>query len=288
MLLLAKLFVGLFIFIPRPVCLALARAFGRLMFGAMKERAQVAVDNLALIYGDAMPPKERVRLARENFAHLSEVFFEILHVVARRQRLDKIITVEGLENLQAALGQGRGAVFFSAHLGNFLLMTPPLMKLGNIKFVFRDPAEPKAAEIYTWARNRMGVRVIADNPREKCALQCFKQIRSKGVVGILIDQVENGGVWVDFMGQPAGSTIGAVSVALRTGAPLLPLRCLRLPDRRLKVEIGPEFAVQREGAPEEELITRAVTATNAVVGQWVREHPEQWLWGHRRWRKWRK
>jgi KDO2-lipid IV(A) lauroyltransferase len=112
-------------------------------------------------------------------------------------------------------------------------------------------------------------------------------LRKQGVLGVLIDQVENGGVYVDFMGHPAGSTIGAASLALKTGAPLLPMHCVRQRDGKLKVIIEPEFTIRREG-PEEELVPEAVAAMNRVVERWVREHPEQWFWGHRRWRKWRK
>lgn len=283
----AKGLIVIFAVFPRTWILAWGRGTGRLMFRLLGMRAQVALDNLKLVYGDTLTPERRLTLARANFAHLGEVIFEIVHTVGRPGRLRKFLRIEGEEHLRQAVLAGKGAVMFSAHLGNFILMGGLHSPEFRIKYLMRVPGDRKAANLYLWAIKRLGIQTIPDNPREQSGYLCFKHLKKQGVLGILIDQVETGGIYVDFLGNPAGSSLGAVSLALRSGAPLLALRCVRLPDKTLRVSIGPELAIRRNGELNE-LVKEAVAETNRIVGEWVREYPEQWFWAHRRWRAWRK
>ncbi len=272
---------------PRWLCLKIGACLGRLAYALMPARAGIARDNLQLVYGTSINPYDRQRMARKNFAHLGEILLEAIHVAGRPQVLGKILHIEGQEYLDKAVAKGQGVVIFSAHLGNFLLLTAGLAQACNLKFIFRESSDRKVSRLYAWFRERLGVKVIADNPRHLCAYHSYSHLKAGGVLGILIDQVETGGVYVDFMGHPAGSTLGAANLALKGRAPLIPAFCIRLPDQSLKLSIGPEFVIQREGVPED-ITKQAVAAMNKLVGARVREYPTQWFWGHRRWRAWRK
>ncbi|MCK5241577.1 hypothetical protein KAR34_03915 [bacterium] len=285
---LAKGIILLMGIVPHSVCLAMGSALGRLVFQKNKSRRQVAIDNLTMIYGTAMTPEEREKVARANFAHLGGSGFELLHAAGKnRRQQDKLIQVSGQEHLQAALTQGKGVVVFSAHMGNFYLLGMALSRISRVKFLFRDSTDSLVSKIYGWVIHRLGIEVIADNPRNVCAMQSFLHLRSGGVLGILIDQVETGGVYVDFMGKPAGSTLGAANMSLRRKAPLVPVHCYRTADKKIKVAIEPEFTILRHGKTDE-LVEPAVAGMNTVVEKWVRKNPAQWFWGHRRWRAWRK
>ncbi|NTV53726.1 MAG: hypothetical protein HGA76_12080, partial [Candidatus Firestonebacteria bacterium] len=229
--------------LPRRFCLLIGRGVGHLAFALMKSRAQVALENLTLVYGEGLTAAQKRKLASGNFAHLGAVFFESFHYLAHTRRLSRYLTVRGEEHLKRALAQGKGAVLFSAHLGNFLLMTVAVGWLANSKFIFRDPGDKDVSEIYRWIRERGHSPVIADNPRHRCAYYANAHLRAGGVLGVLIDQVENGGVYVDFMGHKAGSTVGAAKLALISGAPLLPMHCVRKPDSTLEAIFGPEYVI---------------------------------------------
>ncbi len=273
--------------LPRAWAQGLGRALGRLGFRVLKTRAQVAKDNLRLIYGDRMTEAERTTLARNNFAHLGAAILEIVHQLTWSSRRAKAwFLVEGREHLDHALDQGKGAILFSGHLGNFILMGAALGNVPDLKWLFRDPGDPDLSFVYGWARKRLGIEIIPDNPRDKSAFLCGMHLKRRKVLGIFIDQVENGGVYIDFMGHRAGSTIAAARLARMSGAPLVPVHGIRLPDGRLKVVIEPEVRLPPSGSEADP--APDVAALNAVVEGWVRACPEQWLWGHRRWRQWRK
>jgi KDO2-lipid IV(A) lauroyltransferase len=274
--------------LPRRLCLALGRGLGHLGFALMKSRAQVAMENLSLVYGERLTHAQKRKIASGNFAHLGAVFFECFHYLAHVKRISRYLTVTGEEHLKAALAQGRGAVLFSAHMGNFLLMTVGVGWVSNAKFIFREPSDSDLVALYRWIRERGGAVTIADNPRHRCAYYANAHLRAGGVLGVLIDQVENGGVYVDFMGNKAGSTVGAAKLALISGAPLVPMHCERRPDSTLEVVFGPEYAIPRDRPDDPACLAEIVGGMNAEVGKWVYQNPEQWFWGHRRWRQWRK
>lgn len=287
----AKIFIY-FILILMKGCshrlsLTMGRWIGRQLFSRMKERAQVAVDNLKLIYGEQFSENERRALARKNFEHLGSSLIEILYVLAAPKRLNKITHITGKENMEQALAKAKGAIIVSGHLGNFFFMGAALCQYFPVRFLYRRPSQTWVARIYDWLLGRLGLQTIADNPRHLCAFHSYSHLKKKGVLGVLIDQVETGGMVVDFMGQPAGSTLGAGNMALKSGAPIVPVFCHRLPNHELKITVEPEFEYSKTDVYEEDL-KFIVSGTNKIVENWVRAYPEQWFWGHRRWRKWRK
>jgi Kdo2-lipid IVA lauroyltransferase/acyltransferase len=68
----------------------------------------------------------------------------------------------------------------------------------------------------------------------------------------------------------------------------VPMHCVRRPDSTLEVIFGPEYRIPRDKPDDPAALAKIVEGMNAEVGQWVRQTPTQWFWGHRRWRQWRK
>lgn len=287
MWLVTRCLMALLVGLPKSWVLAAGRWLGRFVFQRMASRRQVALDNLQMIYGERLTADGRWRLARDNFAHLGGVLLESLQAAGAPRRLSRWIHLEGETHLRAALAKGKGAILFSGHMGNFILMAAAAAPFCRLSFLFRDPSQPEVSRLYRWLIGRLGIGLIADNPRHACACQLLSHIRSGGTAGMLIDQVETGGLYVDFMGKPAGSSLGAANLALRTGAPLIPIHCYRLADGTLKAVIEPEL-VLAQAESKRDAVLNVVTATNQAVANWVWANPEQWFWGHRRWRAWRK
>lgn len=279
--------LGLMKLVPHGLCLSMGRCLGGLLFKLMKSRAQVALDNLEMIYGRQLNLQQRYALASNNFRHLGAGALELLYLAAKPHRLDHLVHMEGGQHLTRALAQGKGVVLFSGHLGNFYVLAAALGRYHNVKFLYRRPSQPWVANLYDWLLGRLGLQTIADNPRHLCAYHAYAHLRKQGVLGVLIDQVETGGLVVDFMGQPAGSSLGAGNMVLKSHAALVPSYCYREAKGTLKVVLEPAMEVPAEGSYDSRL-EAIVRSTNERVGQWVGRYREQWFWGHRRWRKWRK
>jgi Kdo2-lipid IVA lauroyltransferase/acyltransferase len=104
-----------------------------------------------------------------------------------------------------------------------------------------------------------------------------------GHLGMLIDQHFTRGVIVEFMGRPALTNPILGKFARRFDCPVHGVRVIRLPTEPLPAGTHPS----PRPPPRRERRDRrqgAMQAMSSVVEGWVREHPEQWLWMHRRWR----
>jgi KDO2-lipid IV(A) lauroyltransferase len=102
---------------------------------------------------------------------------------------------------------------------------------------------------------------------------------------MLIDQnvAREHGVFVDFFGTPACTTTAAALAARRTGAALVPVVCPRRAPGWFTVRIGKEIPVAVTGDHRRDILATTAEAT-AVLETFIREHPEQWFWVHRRWK----
>jgi KDO2-lipid IV(A) lauroyltransferase len=113
----------------------------------------------------------------------------------------------------------------------------------------------------------------------------LKNLREGRVVGIVVDQnvQAKDGIFVRFFGRPACATTVAAALALKTGCPIVPARCVLRGDGRYRVVYGPPMAWSSAGRRTEDL-ARLTQDIASIIEGWVRETPEQWLWLHRRWK----
>jgi KDO2-lipid IV(A) lauroyltransferase len=101
---------------------------------------------------------------------------------------------------------------------------------------------------------------------------------------MLVDQHESRGVDVDFFGRRCKTTPLLAQLARHFDCPIHGIRVVRLPDRyRFRVEITDPIKPVRDAAGLIDIQGTTQVITTVIEG-WVREHPEQWLWLHRRWR----
>ena len=102
-------------------------------------------------------------------------------------------------------------------------------------------------------------------------------------VGMLVDQYYVRGVEVTFFGRRTKANPLLARLAQHFDCPIHGTRVVRLPDHRFRAELTDEIAPVRDADGKIDIAGTMQIITNVVEG-WIREHPEQWLWLHRRWR----
>jgi KDO2-lipid IV(A) lauroyltransferase len=112
----------------------------------------------------------------------------------------------------------------------------------------------------------------------------MRTLQAGGGVGILIDQhiQSRDAIQVDFFNRPAATTSVVAALALRTGAPVVPLFALPLGGGRYRMIYEPPVEPPRGDGPD--VIREFTQRCTDVLEMYVRRHPELWLWMHRRWR----
>jgi KDO2-lipid IV(A) lauroyltransferase len=260
---------------------ALARRVGPLL-----PAHRTAMANLRAAYPDrseaelreiALGAWENLGRTGAEYAHLDLLFdFDPERTAPGR------IEVEGIDNFLALRDDGRPGLIFSAHLGNWELPAICAARFGlEATAVFRAPNDAAVASVVQEVRSRtMGGLEAA---RSGAAFAMLGVLERGGHLGMLIDQHFTRGVVVPFMGRPALTNPTLAKFARRYECPVHGVRVLRLPGHRFRLELTPALDLPRDAGGEID-VTGAMAAMTAVVEGWVREHPEQWLWMHRRWR----
>lgn len=240
-------------------------------------RRQVAAENLQRVYPD-MPPKQRKKLLKRVYLNLGLSAAE-LYLLPEKQLISGT-SINGRENLEAALALGKGVILATAHLGNWeAARTLPLFGIPLAAVVQKQ--HNHLFDAYNNAlRTRQGVRLIDQRHGLKDLLACLRQNMA---VTILTDQNAGPeGLILEFLGHPAPHWKGAAKISLRYKAPIVPGYALRNPEGGISICFEPMIHhPELSDSTENQLLL--LKEINAVTERYIRQNPEQWLWLHRRW-----
>ncbi len=255
---------------------------GDVLFYVLRARRRHMDENLRTAFGDGLSPAARRRLARSSQRSLARTIVEFLKSPQMRDdALRQVVGFEHRERFDAALAEGRGVLLLGSHLGNWELIGALLARSGYpVSVIARDYDDEYTARLMRRAREASGLQVL-DREDIRAALRC---LRSKEALGILPDQnVAKGGILVPFFGRLATTAPGPALFAMRTGAVVLPVFGIRCADGRIKVRFDEPVALADTGDRDADVYTNTERMAQAIERA-ILEHPEQWLWMHRRWK----
>jgi len=196
------------------------------------------------------------------------------------QGLSDRVAFVGREHAEAVIASDRVAVAFMAHLGNWEVLQAAIASLGiRIATLYRVPRNPHVMDTLGRWRGDL-VKLVPSGPG--AALRIARELRAGVHFCMMSDQRMPGGPVVPFFGRPAASNPIVARMARQFDAPILGIRCIRLPGSRFRVELSPPLDAPRDAEGKID-IDGTTAAINSVIEGWVREHPEQWLWLHNRW-----
>jgi KDO2-lipid IV(A) lauroyltransferase len=254
-------------------------SFGRFAWRIARRDRKRTLDHIALAF-PGLSTAERIDLGRRSFAHLGTVLGECLALRhASLAGLAAHVELVGWEHVEAARSQGRPIVIVTGHCGNWELLAAILNARGlGMLVVAREIDEPGLQTMLLDLRARFGTKTIVRGT-PGAARSLLAALRGAGALGMLIDQdTKVEGCFVDFFGRPAWTPIGAAELALRFDAAVLPTFIARNADGTHRAEIHPELKLSSDPIA-------ATSAMTAAIEAQIREHPEQWVWLHRRWRR---
>jgi KDO2-lipid IV(A) lauroyltransferase len=257
---------------------------GDLTYLLLRGRRRIALANLAQAF-PGMTEAERRSLCRRSCQHLGLVFVELCAILSRP--LDDFlsrITVEGREeHLDRAMRAHGRVLALTAHLGNWEVLSvahriTPYPLAVVVRPLDAGWLNPLAERL----RLRTGVELI---DKRKALRPILAALARGSMVGILLDQnaARSEGVFVPFFGRPASTSRSVALLALRTGAPVVPIFARRERDGRHRVIVRAPLDVPEEG-DREAMVTALTGRCTEVIETAIREAPEQWLWVHNRWR----
>jgi KDO2-lipid IV(A) lauroyltransferase len=270
--------------IPRGVMWKLAEILGTAWYVADVSHRRIALGNLDLAFGDEMDNEARAALCRKAFQHLARVILELPYLsVLGHDNADEFLTFKGFEHLGAASEKGKGLLIIGSHFGNWEMMAKGVsLRHRKGHMVVRPLDNPILDGLIDWVRSNTGSRTV---PKKGSALRIFRLLKQGEIVALLNDQnaVRSEAVFVPFFGELASTNKAPAAIALKTGAPVIPVHNFRQPDGRYQIVAEPEIELIRTGDTEHDIEANTALFNRIIEGH-IRTHPAQWLWVHKRWR----
>lgn len=279
-----SLVIGFFGLLPESLAFFLARFWGSLWFYAIPYRKKVIFENLSTAFPDLSRTEKR-ELARKFCVHLVYTLIEFFRIPRYARRgFKNFVRTEGLENYYKAKEEHRGVLCLAGHLGSFELIIAAMA----------DELQPEwvGAVVKSFPKN---IAVLVDRIRKatpfhlipaKGGMKSIQEaLDQNGAVVFVLDQnaTRKLGVFVDFFGKPACTMTGLATVALRTGAPVIAASAYREAPGKHVLKVFPPIPLEEKGDVHETIAHMTAVYTRFLEKE-IKEHPEQWLWSHKRWR----
>ena len=262
---------------PPAIGSVVAGGLSRVMTVAWPTRRGQVERNLQRVSGGTLRGAELDRMVNEVFANYARYWHEFFRLQdASREWILGHWYLEGSEHIRAALDAGRGGILALPHLGNWDMAGASCAAMGFPMTAVTEPVEPP--ELFDWfvgSRERLGLQVIALGPR--AGADVSRALAANRIVCLLCDRdLVGNGVEVDFFGETTTVPIGPATLALRTGARLLPCAAYLAADGQHVGRVAPAIPAEREGRLRAD-VQRVTEALMRQMETFIRAAPEQWL-----------
>ena len=263
--------------LPYRFQLWLGRYLGHLMALLAKRRIAIAQRNIELCFDDWSEAK-RQELLKAHIESLGMAFFEIgIAWFWSRNRLEKLVTYEGLEHLQAAEEQGQGALLMGMHFTHLDCGGIFSTLAHSVDGSYRQHANPVYDLIQRSCRERFNPKNIAIERGDIRTI--IRRLKEGRPIWYAPDQDYGAkhSIFVPFFGVNAATITATTKIARLGRAKVIPFTCLRKPEGGYHYVVYPPL--ENFPGDSEEKDTRVI---NAFVEKCIRFAPEQYLWVHRR------
>ncbi len=262
--------------------------YGKAMFHLLPIRRKVVLENLHRVFGDVIPEAEISSIAQAYYGHFLKFIFEFLRMpfMTARQK-QRLIRIEGGENLEHALGEGKGTLLLTGHFGNWEVGTVAGIAQfreyhGRFHFI-RRPLKPRWFNDFVMRRfTKAGFGTLG---KTGSLDEILELLENNSIVVSIFDQftIRKFGVVSEFFGHPASTFKSLAILAQATGAPVIPSSSWRERDGTHVLRFE-ELIPFIKADTSSEVIRRNTKNYNAALEKIILRHPEQWIWMHKRWK----
>ncbi|MFV1977705.1 MAG: lysophospholipid acyltransferase family protein, partial [Candidatus Scalindua sp.] len=287
--LLAETFL-IFIFIlslgvlPRSLSLKVGEFLGLCLFFSIRGRRRIALKNIEIARkGGLKLPFSPERIVRMHFINLGRSISELSMLSLGKTSIMKDIVFEGIEHYNNAKAKGQGVILITGHCGNWELLSLGISWKGlTTSGVARTLDNPYLNKFMEYLRTKFGNKVIYKTGALK---KIFAALKKGESAGILIDQsvVENEAVVTEFFGEKVYAMKIPALLARKTGAAVVPLFINYLGQGRHRIRFNEEIPLRITDNTEDDILFNTRIFTEQIE-KYIKEHPSEWLWIHRRWK----
>ncbi len=277
------LLIGFFRMLPFGLSVQLGSLLGASIYLFDRRHRLIALNNLRVSFKETKSERQLREILLGVYRNIGKTAIEAMLLPKMSpSEINEKTEIEGFEHYERAKAKNKGIILLGAHFGSWEWI-PVAMGLqgASMHIIVRPVDNPYLNRLVQKLRERYG-NVVLNKRTETGGI--IKLLRSGKSIGFLLDQnvrLEKA-VFTDFFGRPAATNKALATIALRTGAPVIPMFIIRTSQGH-KIVIERPMDLPRTGILKQDLktITRLFTKK---IETYVRQYPTQWLWLHRRWK----
>ncbi len=272
---------------PRFVMRRSGAWLGFLWFDVFGFRKEIILDNLKIAFPD-WTDEQRLEVGRASVYNLGYNFGELFFIPSMTTSwVQENVVFEGWEHVVFARSRGQGVLFLSLHLGNGDVAANAISMNGQEVYIITKRFKTEwFNDLWFSIRGTQGVRYIdAHGPSN--AFDILKALKKNAAVTFVLDQYMGRpyGIASTFFGKRTGTAYGLALFAQKTKAPVLPTYTYEGADKKLHIVFQPAMDLEPYVVEDRDKTLAGITqAFNDCLENIVRQHPEQWMWVHRRWK----
>ena len=264
--------------LPRVFALQLGRISGYLCFRLLPKEKNRTLRHLRMVFST----EDARKIAPKVFINQGMNFMEWLQMPRLNSwNLDNYFEATGLEKIDKVLSKGKGGIILTAHFGNWEYLGAYLILKGyKGPLIGRQLYYKPYNRLLCKLRSSVGVSTVN---RNGSARKLIKILKNNNLLGIVPDQDTDkvGGIFIDFFGVPAYTPTGPVSLAMATGASIIPCFIVR-ENKGHHIYIEDPLELVDTGNKTEDISVNT-QRWSKLLEEYIRRYPQQWVWMHKRW-----
>ncbi len=259
----------------------LAEGIGSLLF-LRKRRRDFSVQNLHRAFPEKSE-KDIQTIGRHSMQSMVKVIFEFIRLPLISKKPQDYIEIQGEQHVWEALKQGKGVLLVVSHFGNWELAGIAAAAKGMPIYAVGKPNKNPLVDRYIKkTRGLTGLQTID----QKGAVQsCIRLLKQNKIIAMLIDEhAKKGGVWVNFFKHKASTSAMPATLALKYGAPVIPVIFYREKNKKSVLVFDKPFTLKQTDDSHADILANTQQYMNYLQKE-VMKRPDDWtLWMHNRWR----
>jgi len=243
----------------------------------------IACSNIKKAFGDKLSLREISQVTRDFYQSFGQTIMEVfLFPFVDKSYLDKYVDFDKVENIFAGLKMGKGVILAVIHEGSWEMSNMISSNLGypyNV-IVREQPKYPRLNNLLNLYRSQKGSKLIR---RQNQTKEIIRVLKDNEAIAMTIDQGGKDGVIVDFFGSPASMSTGAIRLALKLGAAIIPVFLTRTNGPYIKLFLDPPFEIKKTGDTEKDVAENLQRLVN-LYEKYLTLYPKEYLWTYKIWK----
>ncbi|OGX23842.1 MAG: hypothetical protein A2Y03_02160 [Omnitrophica WOR_2 bacterium GWF2_38_59] len=242
-----------------------------------------AYANLKMAFADSKSPYEIRNITKELFLNYGQNFIELFRMpLMNSKRFEKYVSVEGKENIENSLKEGKGLILLAMHFGSWEMAS---LSCAMLQFPYKVMVKPqpkysKLDDLLNTYRSCGGSVVLS---RGAGTRDFVKSIKKNEVVGMVVDQGGRDGMLVPFFGRPASMSVGAIRLGLKLGVPICFAVVIRQKGAYHKMIIDKPLDLVDTGDTEKDVFESLSKVTKKMEG-FICKYPSEYMWFYKIWK----